>query len=87
MAIPKYHEIMLPLLQYVSNEKEFSIRDIFENMAEFFKLNDSDKSELLPSGRQSIFENRVGWARTYLKKACLLDSPSRGVVQITERGK
>ncbi|MCK7526277.1 MAG: winged helix-turn-helix domain-containing protein [Ignavibacteriales bacterium] len=52
-----------------------------------FNLSDDDRKEMLPSGQQEVFLNRVGWARTYMKKAGLLDSPKRGIFIITERGK
>lgn len=55
-------------------------------MGKQFKLTDQELSELLPSGQSLLFANRVGWARTYLKKTGLLDAPKRGMVSITERG-
>ncbi len=50
-------------------------------------MSEEDRTKLLPSGQQPIFYNRVGWARTYLKKAGLLEDPKRGYFQITNRGK
>ena len=55
-------------------------------LAEHFKLTPAERAELLPSGQQGIFKNRIGWARMYLKKAALLESPRRAVFKITERG-
>lgn len=86
MAIPDYQSLMLPLLQFLSDKNEHSIRETIEHLELKFKLNDDDKKQLLPSGSQPIFENRVGWARTYLKKALLLEPVRRGFFQITERG-
>jgi restriction system protein len=86
MAIPDYQSLMLPLLQQVSDNREYRYRDLIELLAERFKLSDNERNELLSSGQQSIFDNRVGWAKTYLKKAGLLDSPKRAVIQITQRG-
>ncbi len=86
MAIPDYQSIMLPLLKLASNKKEHSMHDTIEKLAALFNLSDSERQELLPSGQQEIFDNRVGWARTYLKKAGLIDSPKRGVFVITEEG-
>jgi restriction system protein len=57
-----------------------------ETLAAEFKLTDIERRELLPSGGQFIFNNRVGWARTYLKKAGLISTPKRGLIQITDRG-
>ena len=72
--IPDYQSIMMPLLKLVSDKQEHKFRDIIEELAKQFKLNDNDRKELLPSGQQPSFDNRVGWANTYLKKAGLLDS-------------
>ncbi|MCM0591225.2 MAG: restriction endonuclease [Gloeotrichia echinulata IR180] len=77
---------MLPLLQLLVDEKEHSLQESIEYLAEKFKLSDEARKELLPSGRQSAFDNRVGWARTYMKKAGLLEYTRRGYFRITERG-
>lgn len=86
MAIPDYQSIMLPLLQLAADQQEHSLRETIEVLADEFNLTDEDRNELLPSGRQATFHNRVGWARTYLKKAALLKSTRRGYYQITDRG-
>jgi len=86
MAIPDYQSIMLPLLELLSDSKEHLFRNVIETLAKTFKLNDEERKELLPSGQQAVFDNRVGWARTFLKKALLIESPRRGVSQITQRG-
>lgn len=86
MTIPDYQSIMLPLLKLISDQKEYSMRDVFDSLAVKLNLSPEEIKELLPSGQQYLFENRVGWARTYLKKAGLLTSPKRGYVLITERG-
>lgn len=77
---------MLPLLRLVSDEQEYKFRDIIETLATQFNLSDDERRELLPSGQQPIFDNRVGWAKTYLKKAGLLDAPKRATIIITQRG-
>lgn len=87
MGIPDYQSIMLPLLRYASDGEEHRIRDATEYLAEEFKLSEEERKELLPSGQQAIFKNRVGWANTYLKKAGLLDSRKKGYFTITQRGK
>jgi restriction system protein len=87
MPIPGYHEIMLPLLMYAGDGNEHKLRDAIEHISASFNLSEIDRQELLPSGRQSVIDNRVGWARTYLKKAGLLVYPRRGIFRITERGK
>lgn len=86
MAIPDYQTCMLPFLRYLEDGVERSLREAEENLAEYFKLTASERAELLPSGQQGVFKNRVGWARTYLKKAGLLESPRRGIFKITTRG-
>ena len=59
---------------------------MIEKLALDFKLSENERKEPLPSGQQPIFDNRVGWAKTYLKKAGLLDSPQRALIRITPRG-
>ncbi|MBN1166418.1 MAG: restriction endonuclease [Methanospirillaceae archaeon] len=86
MAIPDYQTFMLPLLLTLKDGKEHSIQEIYSQIASSFNLTEEELNQKLPSGVQSTFHNRVGWAKTYLKKAGLLITPSRGKVQITERG-
>lgn len=87
MSIPDYQTIMLPLLQFLGDGKEKSMSESVDNISQRFKLSDDEKSLLLPSGKQTVISNRVGWAKTYMKKAMLIDSPRRGFFCITERGK
>jgi restriction system protein len=87
MAIPDYQTIMLPLLKFASDQKEHSVHEAVKFLADQFKLSEDDRKEMLPSGQQEVFVNRVGWARTYMKKAGLLESPKRGTFIITERGR
>ena len=87
MPIPDYQTCMLPLLRFLGDGVEHSLRDAEEALAEHFHLSPPERAELLPSGPQGVFKNRIGWARTYLKKACLIDLPKRAVSKITERGK
>ena len=77
---------MLPLLKSISDGQTYLFRDVIEKLAVDFKLTDKERNELLPSGQQAVFDNRVGWARTYLKKAGLIESNKRGTLQITQRG-
>lgn len=86
MAIPDYQTCMLPFLQFLGDSKEHSLREAEESLSKTFNLSDAERTELLPSGQQGIFKNRIGWARTYLKKACLVEAPKRGVFKITDRG-
>lgn len=84
--IPDFQSIMLPLLRMLSDGKEYRYRDIVEQLADEFKITADERKELLASGSQPIFDNRVGWAKTYLKKAGLLDSPKRAIFVITDVG-
>ncbi len=86
MAIPDYESIMLPLLRLAGDMQEHSLREAIEVLVAEFRLTEEEQKELLPSGRQPTFDNRVGWARTYMKKAGLLESPRRGYFRITPRG-
>lgn len=86
MAIPNYQAIMLPLLKIAGDKREHSLRETIDRLSSEFKLTDDEKKELLPSGKQEIFNNRVGWARTYLKKAGLIEITRWGYFQITESG-
>jgi len=85
--IPDYQSLMLPVLQFISDNKEHKVSDIVDALAVKFKLTDDEKRELLPSGQSSLFHNRVHWAKTYLKKSGLLDYPKRGAIIITIRGR
>lgn len=87
MPIPDFQSIMLPLLKLAADGDTHYIHDAVNKLADDYSLSDEEKSRLLQSGQQPIFYNRVGWARTYLKKAGLLSDPKRGYFQITERGK
>lgn len=86
MAIPDYQSLMLPLLQLLKNHIALEMSEITEQLSNQFNLSETERAELLPSGKQAIINNRIGWAKTYLKKAGLVDSPRRGIVQITPRG-
>lgn len=85
--IPDYQTLMLPVLKSVADGKEYKFREIADSIAKNFGLTEEELGCLLPSGNQSIFDNRVGWAKTYLKKACLIEYKGKGVLKITERGK
>jgi restriction system protein len=86
MTIPDYESLMLPLLRYVA-EGERPVQSAIAALAEQFKLSSEERQALIPSGRTPVFNSRVHWAGTYLVQAGLLSRPSRGVLQITVRGK
>jgi len=86
MSVPDFQTIMLPLLKLAADGELHVLNDAVNTLADGFSLTDEERSMLIPSG-QPLFYNRVGWARTYLKKAALLTYPKRGTFQITQRGK
>jgi restriction system protein len=86
MPIPDYQSIMLPLLKFAGDKKEHSIREAIEHIANIFNLSEEERREVLPSGQQYIIDNRVSWARTFLKKAGLLESTKRSYFKITDLG-
>jgi restriction endonuclease Mrr len=75
MPIPDYQSLMLPLLRFASDGNDHTTREAVEVLANEFQLTSTERSELLASGQQAIFNNRVGWANSYLKKSGLLESP------------
>jgi restriction system protein len=87
MTIPDFQSIMLPLLKILADGKVYKYREIIEALAREFLVTEAERKEMLPSGQQEIFSNRVGWAKTYLKKAGLIDSPQRATFVISEKGK
>ncbi len=86
MAIPDFQTIMRPLLKHLASGEVQSNRETISGLSKYFQLTDEDIAELLPSGQQSVFTNRIAWAKAHLKKAGLLESPSRGLYNITSRG-
>ena len=87
MGVPDFQSLMLPLLRVAADGKEHSLAEARPLLAAEFKLSAADQNELLPSGRQSRFANRVAWAKVYLQQAGLLLSPRRGHFQTSDRGR
>ena len=87
MAIPDFQSVMRPVLATVADGLPLSLKALREQLIEQFQLNEVERHEMLPSGRQTVINNRIGWARTYLNKAGLLSIPGKGLVQITARGR
>ena len=87
MAIPDFESIMLPLLDCVAERTEWSMSDVEQKLVEKFNLSDEDRIKLKPSSTtETIFQNRMRWARFYLKKAGLLEDPRRSYTRITSIG-
>nr|MBF0222069.1 restriction endonuclease [Desulfobulbaceae bacterium] len=87
MAVPDFQSFFLPLLKFSADGETHSLKDAYVVMSENFKMSDADLREMLPSGKQTTFKNRVAWANVYLAKALLLERPKRGFFRITKRGK
>lgn len=86
MAIPDFQTMMLPLLRLVAKKGPLRLSEAIEALSAEFRLTEDERATLLPSGKQKVFYNRAGWAKTYLKKAGLIDVPAPGVMVITATG-
>lgn len=86
MAVPGFQTWFMPLLRRLRDNADHAISDLYGQLADDAKLSPEDRDTLLASGKQAVYANRIGWARTYLKKAGLITSPARGVLRITQRG-
>lgn len=86
MAIPDFQTIMRPVLEHLADGKVHRNRETNEFLANHFQLSENDLSEMLPSGYARLFDNRIGWAKTHLKGAGLIESPARAQYRITQRG-
>lgn len=86
MAIPKYHEFMKPVLELLKDNQIHKRVDMYKVLAMQFQLTEEELEEWLPSGKQLVYKNRIGWALTYLKKAKVIESPARASFRITELG-
>jgi len=87
MAVPDYQSLMRPLLEAVEDGETHVIREVAGRIAVTLRLTDTDLQEMLPSGKQTTYANRLGWAKTYLLKAQAVKTLQRGTIQITERGR
>ena len=86
IMIPDYQSLMLPILEVCSN-RTISIKEATTTLADKYGLSNEERAQLIPSGQQTTLFNRVSWAKTYLKKAGLIEYPERGKFVITEAGK
>ena len=87
MSVPDFQSLMLPVLEALVNDKETSFYDVRNRVAETINLTENDLWEMLPSGHQKLYANRVGWAATHLKHAGLIEYVRRGVWRLTTDGK
>jgi restriction system protein len=87
MAIPDYQTLMLPVLKVAGDGQEHRIGEVINQLAREFGLTEEEQKQILPSGMQLSFANRVGWAKTYLVQAGLLQATKRAHFKITDRGR
>lgn len=87
MAVPDFQTLMRPLLTVLDDGEHHAISSVREALAEKFALTQEDIDERIPSGRVTTFQNRVGWAATYLYRTKLIERPKRATYRITERGR
>jgi restriction system protein len=86
-GIPQYHTLMLPLLKVMGTGAEMTTHQMRDSVAAHLALSAEAMSQRLPSGTQTAFDNRMGWARTYLFKAGLIERPRRATYVISQSGK
>ena len=86
MSIPDFQSLMRPLLELASDGEQHSLSNARDALGNRFQLSEEERKAVLPSGRQSIFGNRIAWAKVYLQRAGLLDVPKRGYFAISDRG-
>jgi restriction system protein len=87
MSVPDFQSFFKPLLALASDGNEHSIADARLILTKKMNLSEQDLEELLPSGTQRTFDNRVAWAKSYFTQAKVLETPRRGCFKITERGR
>lgn len=88
MAIPKYNELYRLVLLSLQDGGTHSMKEVRDFIISTLHLTEQDLAETLPSNpKSSVFSGRVGWAKTYLLKAQMIDSPQRGHIFITPSGK
>lgn len=86
MAIPSFQAFFYPTLLMLRDGKEYSLNDLREYLTQYFNLTEEEKSERLPSGVQTKFDNRIYWTKSYFSKAKLVDSAKKSYIKITNRG-
>jgi restriction system protein len=87
MPIPDFQSLMLPIMKSAQDGEEHTARELRHRIGEQFGLTEEERKELLPSGAQAVFTNRIAWARSHLTMARLLEKTGKGRFRITQRGK
>ena len=86
MTVPKFDELMFPMLKFLSDKKKHSTKEINEYLINYFKLTPEDKTQRTPNGAKPLFSSKCDWAKFHLKKAGLITSPKRSIFEISEDG-
>jgi restriction system protein len=87
LSVPNFQQLMLPVLRNAAIVGgETSVSDLADRIAAELRLSDEDTERVLPSGKQTVFRNRLNWAKSYMGKAGLVESTRRGHFCVTERG-
>ena len=86
MAVPDFQSFFKPLLEIAADRKEHSMKEARELIAKNMNLSEADLKELLPSGTQTKYDNRIAWAKSYFVQAKVLEAPRRAYFRITDRG-
>jgi restriction system protein len=88
MGVPSFQQLMLSTLQTIGRRyDEISISGLEDEVSKAIKITLEDRQLRLPSGNQTLFANRLNWARSYLSKAGLIELPRRGYCRATDRGR
>src|SRR5438552_12477789 len=87
MAVPDFQSLMRPMLEVLADGNERTAAELRDGLAERFHLSPEDRAEMLPSGTARLFDNRVGWATTYLERTAAVARVRRAVYRITDRGR
>ena len=87
MPIPPFQDLFQPFLQYVADDQIHNVQDVAGHLAIHFQLTPEEIAEILPSGRQARFSNRVAWAKSFLGKALVIEHTGRNRFRITQRGR
>src|SRR5580692_2895967 len=88
MGVPSFQQLMLPALRTIGQRyDEISISGLEDEVSKALKISVEERQLRLPSGNQTVFANRLNWARSYLSKAGLIELPRRGYCRATDRGR
>ena len=87
MSVPKFFEFFTPTLRALDRSSPIKAQTLQEQLASDLHLTEEDKAEMLPSGRQATYKNRIYWSITYLKNAGLVTCVGRGLYEITDLGR